>query len=245
MQRQERNLAGEIVRGAFAAIWLPFTWAAGAPAAAVALVRRATRPSGEPGQAAHLARLSTGKWTRELLKHLEWRRLEELCAAYYEELGFRTGITHDRADGGVDINLYAAGADTASILVHCKAWDAYPIGIKPLLELRGAMTSANVAEGVMVTAGRFTPEAGRYASKENIQLIDAAALLEKLAALPPEKALGLLKFATKGDFLTPTCPRCSIKMTARKSTREGRMFWGCTNYPRCKQTFSSTTITPA
>ena len=244
MERQERNLAAEIVRGAFAAIWLPFTWAAGVPAALVTLVRRAARPGGEPGQSARLERLNTGKWTRELLKHLEWRRLEELAAAYFEETGFRTGITHDRVDGGVDISLFAAGADTACMLVHCKAWDAYPIGIKPLRELRVAMSLANVAEGVMVTAGRFTPEAVGFAAKEHIQLIDGAALIEKLAALLPEKALALLKFATKGDFLTPTCPRCSIKMTARRSTREGRMFWGCTNYPRCKQTFSSTTITP-
>ena len=214
-------------------------------AALLRLFRHSTGSGGEPGQASHAARLSTGKWTPELLKHLEWRRLEELCAAYFEELGFRTGITHDRADGGVDINLFAAGADSASILVHCKAWDAYPIGIKPLRELRVAMTSANVPEGVMVTAGRFTPEAVGFAAKEHIQLIDGAALIEKLAALLPEKALGLLKFATKGDFLTPTCPRCSIKMTARKSTREGRMFWGCTNYPRCKHTFSSATISPA
>ena len=195
--------------------------------------------------AGRLERLDTGKWTRELLKHLEWRRVEELSAAYFEALGFRTGLTHGRDGGAVDISLYAAGADTASILVHCKAWDAYPIGIKPLHELRSAMTAANVAEGVMVAAGRFTPEARSYAAKENIQLIDGAALLEKLAALVPEKALALLKFATDGDFLTPTCPRCSIKMTARKSTREGRLFWGCTNYPRCKETFSSTTITPA
>ena len=106
------------------------------------------------------------------------------------------------------------------------------------------MTSANVAEGVMVAAGRFTPEARGFAARENIQLIDGAALLEKLAALLPEKALALLKFATTGDFLTPTCPRCSIKMTARKSTGGGRMYWGCRNYPRCKHTFSSTTITP-
>jgi restriction system protein len=233
MQPPERNFAAEIVRAAYAAVSLPFT-----------LVRRATQSSGEPGQAARLARLNTGKWTRELLMHLEWRRLEEVCAAYFEDLGFRTGITHDRADGGVDISLYAAGADTAGVLVHCKAWDAYPIGIKPLQELRVAMTSANVAEGVMLAAGRFTPEAVGFAAKENIQLIDGAALLEKFAALLPEKALGLFKLATKGDFLTPTCPRCSIKMTARKSTREGRMFWGCTNYPRCKQTFSSVTITP-
>ncbi|HYL88064.1 MAG TPA: restriction endonuclease [Burkholderiales bacterium] len=208
------------------------------------LVRRATQPSSEPGQAARLDRLNTGKWTHELLKNLEWRRLEELCAAYFEELGFRTGLTHDRADGAVDISLYAAGAETACILVHCKAWGAYPIGLKPLQELRGAMSLASVAEGVMVAAGRFTPEAKGYAAKESIELIDGAALLEKLAALPPEKALALLAFATAGDFLTPTCPRCSIKMTARKSTREGRMFWGCTNYPRCKQTFSSATISP-
>jgi restriction system protein len=225
--------------------WLSFTWAAGVPAALVALVQRATRPSGEPGQSANAARLNTGKWTRELLKHLEWRRLEELSVAYFEELGFRTGITHDRDDGAVDISLYAAGADKASILVHCKAWEAYPIGIKPLRELRAAMTSANVAEGAVVTSGRFTPEAIAFAAKENIQLLDGASLLEKLATLPPEKAAALLKFATKGDFLTPTCPRCSIKMTGRKSTREGRMFWGCTNYPRCKLTFSSTVIAPA
>ena len=225
-------------------IWLPLTLVASAVGALAALFRRAARASSEPGQASRLERLNTGKWTRDLLKHLEWRRLEELCAAYFEELGFRTGLTHDRGDGAVDISLYAAGAETACILVHCKAWDAYPIGIKPLHELQGAMTSANVAEGVMVTTGRFTPEAAGFAAKENIQLIDGAAFLEKLVALLPEKALALLKFATKGDFLTPTCPRCSLKMTGRKSTREGRMFWGCQNYPRCKHTFSSATIIP-
>ena len=146
-------------------IWLPLTMIASGAGALAALFRRAARPSSEPGQASRLERLNTGKWTRDLLKHLEWRRLEELCAAYFEELGFRTGLTHDRGDGAVDISLYAAGAETACILVHCKAWDAYPIGIKPLHELQGAMTSANVAEGVMVTAGRFTLDAVGFAAK--------------------------------------------------------------------------------
>ena len=50
-------------------------------------------------------------------------------------------------------------------------------------------------------------------------------------------AYQLLKLATQGDFLTPTCPSCGIKMVPRKSTQVGREFWGCTNYPRCKQTF--------
>jgi restriction system protein len=222
------------MRGAVAAIRLPF-----------AALRRAVRSRGEPGQAVHLARLTTGKWTRELLKHLEWRRVEELCAAYFEEMGYRTEPAYAHDDGGAGISLYAAGAEHASILAQCMPWDPYPIGVKRLQELRGAMTSAGVAEGVLVTAGRFTAEAVRFAAKENIQLVDGAALFDKLEALPPEKALGLLKLATKGDFLTPTCPRCAIKMTMRKSTGAGRMFWGCQNYPRCKLTFSRTTVIPA
>src|SRR5258708_10708985 len=132
-------------------VWLSFTGLATVPSALVALVRRATRPSGEPGQSASAARLNTGKWTRELLQHLEWRRLEELCVAYFEELGFRSAITHDRADGGVDINLYAAGADLASILVSCKAWGACPIGIQPTLDQPTDITSANSTRGAPVT----------------------------------------------------------------------------------------------
>ena len=235
MQPQERISAAGIVKEAFAAIRRPFSL----------IFRRATQSRGEPGQAANLAILSTGKWTRELLKHLEWRRLEELCAAYFEELGFRTAIAHERADGGAEIWLYAADADRVSILVQCKAWDAYPIGIKALRELRAAMVTADAVEGALLTSGRFTAEAAAYAKKEAIELVDGAALLEKLTALPPEKSLALLKLATKGDFLTPTCPRCFIKMTARKSTGHGRMHWGCRNYPRCKLTFASSTVTPA
>jgi restriction system protein len=249
MQRQERNLALEIVRGAFAAIWLPISWAAGMPSAALSLVRRSRQSSSERGQSARRAGFDTGKWTLELLKNLEWRRFEELCAAYFEALGFRTDSTHARADGCADIGLFVQGAggasDNVAAIVHCKAWNAYPIGIRQVRELHGVMASAKAGEGVLVTSGRFTQEAQKFAAKENIQLIDGAGLLGKLAGLVPETTLALLKLATKGDFLTPTCPCCSIKMTARKSTGEGRPFWGCQNYPRCKHTFSGTVSIPA
>src|SRR5258708_32938897 len=102
-------------------VWRSSAGVPKAPSALEAPARRATRPSGEPGQSASAAPLNTGKWTRELLKHLEWRRMEELGAAHFEELGFKTGITHDRDDGGVDINPYAAGAERASDLVHRRA----------------------------------------------------------------------------------------------------------------------------
>ena len=190
------------------------------------------------------SKLDTRKWTPELLKQLEWRRFEELCAAYLEAIGSRTNITHPGPDGGVDIHL-DEGAGGASTIVQCKAWDAYRIGIKAVRELRSAMTAAKVGKGVLITSGRFTQEAVTFAAKENIQLIDGAALFDKLTALAPDKSLALLKFATQGDFVTPTCPACSIKMTSRQSTREGRKFWGCRNYPRCKHTLSGTANAPA
>ena len=197
------------MRGAFAALLRPFSWAVSAPV--LALLHRSRRAS----DAAARARFDTRKWTPELLKHLEWRRFEELCTAYFQ----------------------AAGTGSASVIVHCKPWDAYRVGIKPVRELHGAMAAAGAAAGVLVTAGRFTQEAENFAAQQNIELIDGASLLERLSALVPEKAAALLKLATQGDFLTPTCPACEIKMVSRKSTQGGRKYWGCTNYPRCKQTF--------
>jgi Restriction endonuclease/Topoisomerase DNA binding C4 zinc finger len=244
MERQQRNLALEFVRGGFAALLLPLSWIAGLPRAAGVLLRRARSAEGRNASAAR-ARFDTESWSLELLKHLDWRRFEELCAAYFEALGFTAEISHSRANGAVDIGLRAAGAGEAAIIVHCQPWNAYRVGAKPVRELRAAMTSAGAVEGVLVTSSRYTQEAVALAAKENVQLIDGADLLAKLGALPPEKSRGLLEFATQGDFLTPTCPRCSIKMTSRRSTHEGRKFWGCTNYPRCKQTLYRTADAPA
>lgn len=190
-------------------------------------------------------KLDTTRWSAELLKRLEWRRFEELCAAYFEAQGFTTQVSPCGPDGGVDISLTAEGAERPSIILQCKAWNAYGIGIKPLLALHAAMSAGGVPEGAAATSGRFTPEARDFARKHNIQLIDGPELLARIAALPADTALTLLRFATEGDFLTPTCPSCAIKMISRQSAQGGRRFWGCRNYPRCKHIFYATANAPA
>ena len=187
------------------------------------------------------SRCSPAEMDPRLLKRLEWRRLEELCAAYFVQAGFRGELVHERADGGAQICLLRRAR--ARPRSSCTA----SRGTRTRSASRRCASCAGpwarrTAPIVLVTAGRFTPEAAAFAAKERIELIDGAALLEKLAALAPEKAAGLLKLVTKGDFLTPTCPRCFIKMTARRSTGQGRLFWGCRNYPRCKLTFTGTTL---
>ena len=150
--------------------------------ALVSIFRRGASSRAEPGQAEGIALLASGKWTLELLKRLEWRRLEELCAAYFARPASGASSCTSAPTAAPQICLYAAGASEASILVHCKPWDAYPIGLKALRELRGAVGAANGPEVVFVTTGRFTPEAKAFAAKERVELIDGAALLEKLAA---------------------------------------------------------------
>ena len=48
----------------------------------------------------------------------------------------------------------------------------------------------------------------------------------------PDKAV-----ANQAD--TPTCPKCGTPMvlrTAKKGDQNGREFWGCMNYPKCRET---------
>jgi hypothetical protein len=223
--------------------------AAAAAILAAALVRKRKEPAGASRVAAPRSAQDdpsgTGRWSLELLRRLEWRRFEELCAAYFEALGFTTTEARSGAEGGADIGLAAAGADQPSSVLQCKGWNVYTVGIKPVRELRAAMTAAGVPQGVLVACGTFTSEAKEFSSGENIQLIDGAELLRKIGALAPEQGQALLRLATAGDFSTPTCPACGIKMTARTSSTEGRKFWGCLNYPRCKRTFFSASNAPA
>src|SRR4051794_1102763 len=105
MQNQERHPAVNLIRATLTAASLPFRWIGSLPAAGVALMR-------ERNRSAERARFDTSKWTLELLRHLEWRRFEELCVAYFEALGF-TASARPAADGSADVALQLEGAGAA------------------------------------------------------------------------------------------------------------------------------------
>ena len=188
-------------------------------------------------------KLDTGAWNAELLKRLEWRRLEELAVAYFQALGFTVRTTPGLE--GADIGLHVQGSKDASTLARSKAWNAYGVGLKPVAALRAKMGAERIGRGTILSSGRFTQEARAYAAAQDIEILDGAAFLARLAALPPETSLALLRLATAGDFLTPTCPSCAVKMVSRQSTKAGRRFWGCPNYPTCKHISYATANAPA
>ena len=182
-------------------------------------------------------KLDTGQWSIELLRAFEWKRFEMVCAGYFDALGLTTRLARAGADGGVDIHLYEKGASAPGIIVQCKAWNTYKVGIKPIRELYGVMAREGVAEGIFVTTGRFTEEARRFPKGDELHLWDGEQLLAKLKGLPQETQTALLRTVTEGDFTTPSCPSCATKMVERTAGESGDAFWGCRNYPRCRQTF--------
>lgn len=180
--------------------------------------------------------VSPERWSIELLDALEWKRFEMVCAKYFEMQGFKSRTNLSGADGGVDIHLFADGSDRPDSVVQCKAWTR-KVRINMVRELLGVMSAGGWTKGIFITTGDYTREARDFAEGNGISLIDGEGLLARIGALAPEQQAELLILATDGDYLTPTCPSCGIKMMIRTNKNDESQFWGCLNYPRCRVTF--------
>lgn len=199
-----------------------------------ALDRELMASTFSPGTPTDVASTPT-EWSLDLIHRVEWKRFEDLCCEFYREKGVRAETTKLGADGGVDIRLYQDDATPSkcTAIVQCKAWNQ-ATGIKAIRELRGVMAHENIEKAFFMAPSGFTDEARTFADQNRITLIDGKLFLAMLQRLPEAAQTRLLRFATVGDWTTPTCPGCGEKMTARDGSRGH--FWGCITYPRCRTT---------
>jgi restriction system protein len=175
-------------------------------------------------------------WTRQVLGSLEWKRFENVCAEYLRLTGYEPKETRIGADGGVDIRIYKPGIEKSVGIVQCKAWNTYKVGVKPVRELFGVMAAEGVDLGLFMTSGEFTSEAKAFAEGKPLELISGGKLLAEIGKLPADQQSRLLRMALDGDYRTPTCPQCGVKMTLRQGQGSRSKFWGCPIYPRCRAT---------
>lgn len=176
----------------------------------------------------------TDRWNLDLLRAIDWRRFEEVCAEYFRLCGFRATTQSCGPDGGIDIRLYAPNEPSTLVnIVQCKQWNN-PVGPKPLRELLGVMTASKLSRGVFVASSTFNGEAKRFAAENRIHLLDGQRFLANILGRPPADQARLLQVATEGDYLTPSCPSCGIKLVRREQKRDKVPFWACANYPRCR-----------
>jgi len=97
------------------------------------------------------------------------------------------------------------------------------------------MAHEKIDKAFFMASGNFTDDAKAFAQGNRITLINGDMLVTMMKRLPESARQSLLVFATEGDFTTPTCPSCGIKMRRVAGTNGRPDFWGCQNYPRCRQ----------
>jgi len=172
---------------------------------------------------------------------MSWQQFELLIGEAFRQQGYRVLENGGGgADGGVDLVLSRGGE---KFLVQCKQWRAYKVGVEVARELYGLMAAGGAAGGFVVTSGRFTEEAARFASGRNLTLVDGpklqALLKQARAARQATPEAPLRAPAPAASPAIPSCPRCGapmVRRVARQGTNAGKPFWGCTTYPACRGT---------
>jgi len=173
-------------------------------------------------------------WSLALLQEIEWHRFENVAVAYEKALGRDARLTDFGADGGIDIKVFEAGTAQLTRIGQCKAYASKDwVGVNLIREFFGVMAHLNVSQGVFYTTSSFTSDAVAFAQGKPLELVDGATLVGRIKQLELAAQIRLFEVAVEGDYTTPTCASCGIKMVFRQP-KFGTDFWGCRNYPRCK-----------
>ena len=174
----------------------------------------------------------------ELIQSIEWKRFEELCKAYIEiKGGNKAKTTWVGANGGVDLGLYKEGSDKSTALVQCKAWNTKKVGIGPVREFYEMMVAEGAKNGIFMITHVYSQEAIAFAKGKKLLLLSGNGLIQDILNMQEDQQAHLLEVATEGDYLTPSCPKCDIKLVRRKVSKSkpsANEFWGCKNHPICK-----------
>ena len=177
--------------------------------------------------------------TPELLGTLEWKRFELLVHRYFAANGARARTSLVGADGAFDLFLFRGRTTRPFSYVQCRSWAGRAADDRVIRELFAIMAENRVGEGVFVTTGTFTPEAEKFARQNRITLLSGEEFLCRFNGLPHMVRTRILTDVTAGDYITPSCPRCSVKLVLREGGPKGTPSWECLRYPRCRYTMEA------
>ncbi|HNO80316.1 MAG TPA: DUF2034 domain-containing protein [Phycisphaerae bacterium] len=188
----------------------------------------------------------------ESIRALSWQEFEHLVGEAYRRQGFVVEETGNAGgDGGIDLSM-SRGSER--VLVQCKQWKTRRVGVKPVRELFGVMTSESATRSILVTCGSFTREARSFADGKPIALVEGPELWELVQSVskasssiaphrssipaqpkpsPPTTSPG------PSTEAPPHCPKCRALMVlreAKKGPNAGSRFWGCSRFPQCRGT---------
>ncbi len=179
----------------------------------------------------------------ETIRALSWQEFEKLVGEAYRRQGYTiTETGGGGADGGIDLVLKKNGE---TIFVQCKHWKMQQVGVVIIRELLGVVYGKKASGGIVITSGTFTQEALDFSKGNPIELVDGRKLYAmigdiKLSEVPSrQEKLKAMITPVQGKPAPVLCPVCGMEMvlrTAKKGPSAGNKFYGCPNYPKCRET---------
>lgn len=175
------------------------------------------------------------------LYELSPTEFEEMVAEVFRAKGHRARRTGTVGDHGVDVVVEAKNGE--KWVVQCKRWRG-TVGERVVREFYGTMLHEKADKGAIITTGFFTPQAKEWAKGKPIFLYDGEEFLRIWRRVQQTRGKpGMTDFSAEveqGAFPSeaPRCPRCGIPMVlrvARRGKQAGRVFYGCPNYPLCRE----------
>ncbi len=178
-----------------------------------------------------------GTWNKEFLLSLEWKLFEDVCMEYLRIKNCGANVTNIGKDGGIDLKV-TDNAGNVIAIGQCKAWnEKRQISVKEVRELYGIMAAERVRHGIYITTSSFTKDAQEFGINKRLLLINGDEFIKNIIELDEESKARIDKIARVSGHNIPTCPNCNVKMIKRvsqKGPNKGNEFWGCSNYPRCR-----------
>lgn len=174
------------------------------------------------------------RWRAGVLRAIEWQRFDAVCTALFRQDGYVVKLNSDGTAGGTQLWLHSPLDLKHPVrIVLCKHLNDGPIETPEVDEFRQVLQRAGVGSGAIVTAGRFSDEAKRFARRNHIAPVDSVNLLTVILRRSDAHQQDLLAVATQGEYWRPTCPTCSAKMAPLNGVGG---VWGCTADPVCPAT---------
>ena len=170
-------------------------------------------------------------WTLELIQELEWRKFDTIAGEFFSSIGLEARPVEKGPDHEINLRVWQPGDTAVYAVVRTRA-GAPVIDLEQVREFYAVMTHEHIAQGFLITGGRFSAQAVTAARGTGLFLIDGTTLSQRIVSLPAAQQEALLQLATEGDFRSPSCPACGQKMALRSG--DFKSFWRCTGYPACR-----------
>lgn len=161
------------------------------------------------------------------LDQMDGFQFEHYLSQLFKSQGYKSTVTKARGDYGADLVIKKDGK---TIVVQAKRYKG-KVGLKAVQEIRSAVDHYNADEAWVISNTDYTKQAIELASSNNVKMINRENLIEMILKMNPSAVPSPEQTRTEVKAKTFKCS-CGSDLVLKKG-KYGQ-FYGCTNYPTCK-----------